>query len=233
MSILPKIEVPHYTMVVPSTNEKVTYRPYLVKEEKVLMIALESSDPEQISSAMEHIIEVCVDTDTSALTSYDVEYLFLKLRSVSVGAKIEMYRGCDECDFKKNLVIVDLDKIEVRNKKEQEELRIELTDNVIVDINYPKTSANIDRDVPAAELLINVVAHCIDTLHYGEETFSSKDIGIDEMQEFVENLNTQQFNKITKVLLNVPYVGLDLKYKCTECGHEHNLELKGLIDFFM
>ena len=144
MSILPKIEVPHYTMVVPSTNEKVTYRPYLVKEEKVLMIALESSDPEQISSAMEHIIEVCVDTDTSALTSYDVEYLFLKLRSVSVGAKIEMYRGCDECDFKKNLVIVDLDKIEVRNKKEQEELRIELTDNVIVDINYPKTSANID-----------------------------------------------------------------------------------------
>lgn len=234
MSILPKIEVPKYELTVPSTGQKITYRPYLVKEEKILLIALESTDAEQIRKAIVNIVEECTeDVDIKTLTGYDVEYIFVKLRAVSVGAKVELVRGCDKCDYKDNQFIVDLDKVEVKNAKSSDDLQIKLDDKLTVDIGYPKTTDKIEEHDVAADLLIAVVANSIDTIYYGEDTYSAKEVSKKELREFVEGFSTSHFNKITKVLLDGPYVGLTVNYTCKECGHEHTVELKGLIDFFM
>ncbi len=233
MSILPKIEVPSYTLTVPSTKKQVTYRPYLVKEEKILLIALESSDAAQIRQGMLDIIKTCTtNLDMESLNGSDAEYIFIKLRAVSVGAIVNLTRKCDECDAI-NDITIDLENAEIKNVKDTKELRIDLGDKLIIDINFPNTNDNITEGLSQTDVIIEAVANSIDTIYYGEETYTSKDASKADMIDFVENLNTAQFTQITTVLLDAPYLGMDISYTCKECGHKHDMELRGLIDFFM
>jgi ribosomal protein L44E len=236
MATLPRIDVPVYDMIIPSNGEKVKYRPYLVKEEKILMIALETADENQIEVAVLEIIEKCVKTkiNIQKLTSFDVEYIFLKLRSKSVGEKIKLKGKCQSCEESNNIDI-DLEKIHIKNEINEKDMRIDLGNSIIVDIHYPLISEKLTSKEKenSADAIINTVSKSIDTLYYGEDTYDMKTVPFQEVIDFVESLNTKQFQEITGVLSNGPYVSYDIKFKCKECGEDNDKELKGLIDFFI
>ena len=232
--MLPKIATPKYDMIVPSTGEKVTYRPYLIKEEKILMIALESEDDAQIERAILDILTACfvMKTKPSELTVFDVEYMFLMLRSVSVGETVQLTPKCTKCE-EPGEVSIDLSKVEVKGLKKGQELnkQIKLSDDLTVDMHYPRVGDAIQADT-GTDTILGTVAKCLDTIYYGEDTYNLVDSSEEEVVDFIENLNTHQFQKIAEILTEAPYVGKNLKWKCEECGEQNDIELKGLTDFF-
>ena len=232
--MLPKIATPKYDMIVPSTGEKVTYRPYLIKEERILMIALESQNENQIEQSILDILTTCFDlkTEASGLTVFDVEYMFMKLRSVSVGEKIKLAPKCESCE-EPGEVTVDLSEVKVQGLKEEQDLnkQIKLSDELTIDMHFPKVGDAVKADT-GTDTIIGTVAKCVDTIYYGEDTFNTADSSEEEVKEFIENLNTTQFQKIANVLQEVPYLGHNVKWTCKECDFKNDLELKGLINFF-
>ena len=232
--MLPKIATPKYDMIVPSTGEKVTYRPYLIKEEKILMMALESQEEKQIEQAILDMLKSCVDMKMKSedLTTFDVEYMFLKLRAVSVGETATILPPCESCE-KPGSVTINLNDVEVQGlKKFKNEMQVKLSDELTVDMHYPKMGDAIKAET-GTDTIIGTVSKCIDMIYYGEDTYNTKDSSDAEVQEFVENLNSNQFKAISKVLEDTPYVGETLKWTCKECGHKHSQELRGLTAFFI
>ena len=235
---LPKIATPSYEMKIPSLGKKVKYRPYLIKEEKILMIALESKDEKHIETAILNIIRDCVDgdMDTSLLTSFDIEYVFLKLRAKSVGEGVKLSLACaaEECE-EKTIVNVDLDAVTMKNSSNIGKLlRADLGDELIVDLHYPRISEKISKkdQKSDADSLIATVALSLDMIYYKEDSFSTKDVSFEETRDFIENLSSGQFQKVIELLGEGPYVSYDIKFNC-KCGHKNEHELKGLTDFFM
>jgi len=231
--MLPKIATSKYDMIVPSTGTQVTYRPYLIKEEKVLMIALESKSETQIEGAILHIIDSCVEGGTKKLnlTLFDVEYMFLMLRSKSVGEGVKLTPHCESCE-ETTEVTINLESCEVKNKSDKAEHQVKLSDELTVDVHFPRVGDSGEGKTES-DKIISTVSRCIETIYYGEEVYNTADSSKAELIEFVENLNNTQFQKIADILLAAPYVGHDINFKCSHCGHENVKELKGLIDFFM
>lgn len=235
MNILPKISVPKYRLDVPSTGKNVEYRPYLVKEEKVLLIAVASEDPNQIQDAIADIIKECCPSigDLHKLTTADIEYIFLMLRSISVGAKIDIIKVCEHCDSE-NDVQIDLTKIKIENDGNEKDLRVDVDQNFKIDLMYPTLSPILNSNEDDEQFaLITTVANCIETIYYGEDTYSMDGISVEEKVDFVGNLSSIQFSKLVAVLLNAPYVAYESKYKCKSCGEENDIYYTGLIDFFI
>ncbi|HIN40445.1 MAG TPA: hypothetical protein EYM84_09255 [Flavobacteriales bacterium] len=233
MNILPKIAVPSYTIQVPSTKKTVKFRPYLVKEEKILMIAIETEDQAQIQNALIEIIKECFDDieDPNQLTIYDMEYLFVKLRAKSVGESVEITRGCDHCEGSQD-VALNLDNITIENN-ENVDLRVVLQNDFIIDMRYPVVGDNIsDMDPEDPDTLLLTVGKCINKIFYGEDTFGVNGISDEELLEFIGNLSTTQFAKLVVILLDAPKVSLTHDYKCMHCEKENNLYYTGLLNFF-
>jgi len=235
--MLPRIAIPKYDMIVPSTGKSITYRPYVVKEEKLLLIALESEDEKQIESAISEVIEACLDNKikVSELTAFDIEFIFLTLRAQSVGEGIKLNVPCSnaECETK-NEFKVDLNKLEVKNNDfDEKDLQVKITDDVTLDLRWPTMGdRNIDATLSGTETIIHMAAKSIGTLYSGEEIIAMKDTPHDEIVDFVESLSSEQFNKIIEILLKTPYCSYDIKFTCRKCGEENERELKGLSDFF-
>lgn len=233
---LPKISVPKYTLKLPSTGEMIEYRPYLVKEEKLLMVALESQDQVQMIKAMGDIIHECTynKIDPNKHTMFDVEYVFTQLRSKSVGETSEISVKCTHCE-KQNKTVVDYNKIKVPLKSEDEML-IKLTEDISVKMRYPKVS-NI-MDILAQEgksqvelVFLSLVAH-IETIFMGDETYHSDDYKLEELVDFLENFNTEQFSKIRDYVADAPMVSLDVNFTCKDCGKDNEVVLAGTNNFF-
>jgi hypothetical protein len=233
MTTLPTLSLPEYSLNIPSSGETVTYRPYLVKEEKVLRIALESTDDDQIRASILAIVETCFKLPKSIkhYTSFDVEHMFIKLRSVSVGEKVDLIHTCESCEAE-TIVALDLDKVTIENLDRANNLTVQILDNLNIELSYPNAEhlgmAQVDADN-----IINMVSSCIKFIHYGDDTFDTRDSKKDEVINFVENLSSGQFQQLAEILLDVPYSSYNEDHVCTKCGHKNNINYTGLIHFFI
>lgn len=232
---LPIMTAPRYPVTLPSTGDKYTMRPYLVKEEKALLIALESQDPEQITLAVRNIISACIDEDIDVndLTVFDVEKLFLELRSISVGESISISGKCTECDEGTPLNI-DIKDIELTGLN-KDAMVIQLGNDVGLTMKYPTLSTinSITHDVSSVEGVMELIIGCIDTIYDADNVYDAKDEGQTAVETFVESLNSKQFSKIQEFFSQTPGLTYDIEFKCEKCQHENKLALRGLQSFFI
>ena len=232
---LPELNTARYQVNIPSTGQTVAYRPYLVKEEKILMMAMESNDTKVIMKTTTDVIKTCIydDIDVDNLTMFDIESLFLALRSKSVGEKIDLKMKCDGCEHG-NEVQVDFEDIKppVIN---HEEKKVMLTDAVGVMLKYPSVK-DIDRlsnmGSDEFESAMAMVIACIDTIFDEEGVYNCKDEPRESVEGFLNNLSSGQFKKISSYFEKIPTLTHDIEYKCIKCGKENEIELKGLQSFF-
>ena len=236
--MLPIIATPKYDMIVPSTGETVTYRPYVVKEEKILLIALESEDDLAIEKAVMNIIKACVESPIKidGLTSFDIEFMFITLRSKSVGEGIKLGLKCEEEDCNGSQEIqLDLDKITVSNLESKLDKHIKLTDDISLDMRWLRANDKLTeaQRKTQTDSIIHSAAKAIETIYSGEEIFTIKDTPHKEVVAFIESLSTDQFAQILEFMEASPTLTYDLSYKCKTCGHENERKLRGLVDFFI
>ena len=233
--MLPILATPKYDMIVPSTGKSVTYRPYVVKEEKLLLIAMESKDEVQIEKAVINIIKECVEADIDIinLTSFDLEYLFVTLRSKSVGEGIKITPKCQHCE-EVNEVNIDLEKITVANLEDAVDRHVKLTDDISVDLRWQtlKDRDKFDKKAGTTDTIINMVVSSLETIYSGEEIYSIADTQKKEVVDFVESLSSDQFQSLAEVIAKAPYLSYDVNFDCKECNENNIIELKGLVDFF-
>ena len=232
---LPKLNTPTYELVLPSTGEKVKYRPFLVKEQKVLLIALESQDNKQILSSIVDTISSCIDEDIdlSSLTTFDVEYMFTRIRAKSVGETSKIIVKCSECEAD-NEHEVQLDQItlDVPDKIQN----IQLNDKYTLKLKYPMyshmTKADLSENASSSETLYHLTIGCLDSLQSEEENFSFKDETKKDTEDFLDSLTSDQFNMIMEFVNTVPSLSHDIKFTCTSCNQDNTYTLRGINDFF-
>jgi hypothetical protein len=233
--MLPKLVTPKYEMIVPSTGETVTYRPYVVREEKILLIAIESRSEIAVEKAVTEIIKTCVESpiDIKKLTTFDIEFMFITLRSKSVGEGVKINPPCDHCE-ERNEHKIDLEKVTVKNLEDAIDKHIKLTDDISLDLRWQTLDDRLkesERETET-ETMINTIAHSIETIYSGEEIFAAKDVKLKEIINFVESLNSDQFVEVCEVLGKAPALNYKMEFECEHCGEKNERELKGLIDFF-
>jgi hypothetical protein len=233
--MLPILATPKYDMIVPSTGEAITYRPYVVREEKILLIAMESNDENQIEQAVIDVIQSCVESPINIdnLTTFDVEFIFVTLRSKSVGEGIKLSPKCEHCE-ETNEVKINLEEVKVTNLENKVDKHIKLTDDISIDLKWHtmKDRQKELRNDSETQTVINMIVASLETIYSGEDIHVVKDATDKEVREFVESLNTDQFNEIVEVLSNVPYLSYNMDYDCEKCGKENSISLNGLTDFF-
>mgnify|MGYP003646634579 CR=1 FL=1 len=231
---LPKInEHPNYELTIPSTKQKIKYRPFLVKEQKVLLIAMESQDQSQMLNAIVNTIDACVTEDirTSALATFDVEYIFTQIRSKSAGESAKVAIKCAECE-KDTEVSVEIDNIEVDTSINKE---IKLNDDFTLNMRYPKWSSMIDIDANQETLtdaLYTLALCCLDTIASEEELINFDDESEEEKNTFLENLTGNQFKLVMDFVNNLPKLTKDIEFNCGSCDHANTVTLSGMNDFF-
>ena len=233
--MLPKLVTPKYDMIVPSTGESITYRPYVVREEKILLIAIESRSEIAVEKAVTDIIKACVETpiNIKELTTFDIEMLFITLRSKSVGEGVKINPPCDHCE-ERNEHKIDLEAIKIKNLEDAVDKHIKLTDDISLDLRWQTIDDRLSeaQRKTETETIINTIAHSIETIYSGEEIFAAKDAKMKEIVDFVESLSADQFVEIVEVLGKAPKLNYKMEFVCKECGEKNERELNGLIDFF-
>ena len=236
---LPKIATPTYSMVLPSTEKEISYRPFLVKEEKLLVLALESEDTKQITTAIKAVIKSCIQTKgikVELLPTFDIEYLFLNIRGKSVGESLDVNIICPD-DGKTNVpVTIDLDDIKVV-KTEGHSNKVELDKTLMMELKYPSLDEfiknNFDfKDENAMEQSFKLIASSIDKIYNEEEVWVAADCTKKEINEFLESMNSQQFKKIEEFFTTMPKLSHTIKVTNPNTKVESEVVLEGLASFF-
>ena len=234
---LPKIDVPIYELTVPSTDEKIKYRPFLVKEEKLLLIAMESGENSDILRAVKDIVDSCTFNKMKIgnMPMFDVEYIFLQIRSKAVGEVSTLRVLCLDDMKTYAKVEVDLNEIEVR-VTDAHTNKIELSDEMGVIMKYPTVDSFVENkidDISPANML-DVIVACIDKIYdkKGEEVFDAKDSTKKELVDFVEQMNTTQFADVQKFFDTMPSLTHEITVKNPKTKKESKVTLNGLNDFF-
>lgn len=235
---LPTNVAPTYTLTIPSTKKQVKYRPFVVRDEKALLIAQQSEDVGVMLDTVKAVIKSCVvDTiDVDVLASFDVEYIFTQLRAVSVGEVVELIFQCDDCTDEKAraLVNVDLRKLQV-NIPEGHTNKIQLFDDVGVVLKYPtvETIKKLETDDGTdIDIIFDIVIDCIDYIYTSDEIFYAKEQTKEELTDFINNLSPDQFEKIQTFFKTMPTLRQDITYTCPVCNKVHNKYMEGLSSFF-
>ena len=234
---LPKLEVPIYELTVPSTDEKIKYRPFLIKEEKILLIAMESGANEDVIQAVKQIVSECTFNTLKLgnMPMFDVEYIFLQIRSKSVGEVSKLKILCRDDGETYANVEVDLTEIEVQVNDDHTN-KIELTDEMGVIMKYPTidsfSTAGISDITP--ENMLDVIVACIDKIYdkKGEEVYDSKDSSKKELMDFVEQMNTTQFQDVQAFFDSMPKLRHEITVVNPKTKKENIVALSGLNDFF-
>lgn len=233
---LPRInETPKYDMIVPSTQEKVRFRPFLVKEEKVLMMAMESNDTNQMLNSIVDTLDACVEhgVEKDKLTTFDVEYMFTKLRAKSVGETSKVGVKCTECQ-ESNEISINVEKIEIDIP--QLEKMVDLGEGIVVEMKWPTYSElirmNPDDVGGSTEQVFAILRASLAAVHTNDERIDLKDETPEDIQSFIESMNREQFEKIQTFVQNMPTLSHDIKFKCESCGHNNDLKLEGMQSFF-
>ena len=245
---LPTIAVPEYTLTIPSTKKEVKYRPFLVKEEKILLLAMESEKTEEIITATKTIIENCVygDFDVNEMPTFDIEYIFLQLRGKAKGEVLDLKYKCPKCE-EEIPININIDDIKVIQQDKKHTKDIKITEELGVMMKYPnlslQTKITQEENKPEVERLFETMIACIDYIYDKETTYPSKDHTQKEMTDFLESLTDNHFQKIAKFFETAPAlkhkVELHCKHKVKgkgkekkECGYKEQITLEGLNSFF-
>ena len=234
---LPKLEVPIYELTVPSTDEKIKYRPFLIKEEKILLIAMESGANEDVIQAVKQIVSECTFNTLKLgdMPMFDVEYIFLQIRSKSVGEVSKLKILCKDDGKTYANVEVDLTEIEVQVNDDHTN-KIELTDEMGVIMRYPTIDSFSTAGISdiTADNMLDVIVACIDKIYdkKGEEVYDSKDSSKKELMDFVEQMNTQQFQDVQAFFDSMPKLRHEITVVNPKTKVENIVALSGLNDFF-
>lgn len=235
---LPKISTPTFELELPSTGETITYRPFLVKEEKVLLFALESEDTKQISNAVKTVIKNCISTKgikVEELPTFDIEYLFLNIRGKSVGEELEVNLICPDDGQTPVPVTINVEDIEIQ-KEEGHSTQIKVTDEVMLEMKYPSLNQFIKQNFQVegndAEKSFDMIASCVSQIFTEEEVWTAEDCTKKEIIEFLEQMNSTQFRKIEKFFATMPKLSHTVKVKNPKTGVESEVVLEGLASFF-
>lgn len=225
-----------YEMVIPSSDKVVTYRPYLVKEEKLLLAAFESQDQKQAMRVMIDTVAACVneEIDTNDLATFDVEYMFTQIRSKSVGESVDLKFKCEaiDCDIGTE-VKVNLNDVKVEKDDSVSNI-VELTDDISIELRYPTYDAfvrNFREGVTEAEFGFQMIEDCIVAIRTEDEQYLAKDVSQKELSDFIESMTNKQFEMVSAFLKTAPSMKKEVEFTC-ECGHENKVTLEGLQDFF-
>jgi hypothetical protein len=238
---LPIMSTPTYTMTVPSTEQTIRYRPFLVKEEKALLIAQQSEEMITMVQTLKGVVKSCIldEIDIEKLATFDLEYMFVQIRGKSVGETIDLVFPCDEDHGEQNAkatskVTIDLNTLVVE-KEEGHTNKIDLFDSVGVVMKYPtidvlKKLEGIQND--DLDKIFDIVALSIDFIYDGDQIYYAKEQTHAELLQFVNNLNSQQFLKVQNFFVTMPKIKKEIQYDCPVCNKHHVKMLEGLQSFF-
>ena len=236
---LPKISTPTYELEIPSTGKKIKYRPFLVKEEKVLIIAMESEDNKQIANAVKDVISSCVITrgvKIDQLSTFDIEYLFLNIRGKSVGEEVEVMITCPDDNLTQVPTVINLDDIKVEiNKNHSRD--ITLSDDLTLRMKYPSMTEFIKSNFNSGEEIdvndtFDLICSCIEQVYNEEESWNASDCTKKELRDFLEQLSSKQFKEIETFFETMPKLRHELTIKNPNTGVESDVVLEGLAAFF-
>ena len=233
---LPKINVPEYSLVVPSTDEEIKFRPFLVKEEKLLLMAQETGDEQALYNAIKNLIQNCCfeKIDTDALPLFDIEYIFLNIRAKSVDEVADVMVICPDDGETEVSVKVDLTKVQVQMDKKHN-ARIQLTDDIGILMSYPNLAAILaekNDDLSNAEKMFNMISECMFQIWHGEETFDAMDYSEKDKKDFLESLNHEQFEKIQQFFETMPQLKHEEEVTNPKTGVKSKVTLEGMNSFF-
>jgi len=238
---LPKIDSPIYELTLPMSKKQVRFRPFLVKEQRNLMMAMESNEKSTIEKNIKQVLHNCTLTeniDIDNLPIIDIEYYFIQLRARSVGEVVDNKYRCENpvdgnpCG---NLMEVKMNLLEIQiTESEKDNSEIQITDKIMIKLGYPKFSALDtvkDSESPsdmAFEMILNSVEHIFD----GEQFYYANETSKEELTEFIESLNQEQFSRIEEFFDNLPTLNKKVEIDCSKCGFHHSIEVEGLENFF-
>lgn len=239
---LPKISTPVYELTLPSTGKTVKYRPFLVKEEKVLILALESQDVKQITLAIKSVLKDCIQTrgvKVEDLPSFDIEYIFLNVRGKSIGESIDLIVTCSDDGVTQVPVKVFVDEIQVEKSKDHDP-EIRLDDKIVLKMKYPSLDQFIknnfdfksNESISTIEKSFEIISDCIEMVFTEEEAWAAKDCTKKELIEFIESMNSDQFKKIERFFETMPKLSHTFKVKNPKTKVENEVTLEGLTSFF-
>ena len=237
---LPKINTPTYELVLPSNGKKIKYRPFLVREEKILIMAMESEDMKQITDAIVQILSDCIltkDIKVESLATFDIEYLFLNVRAKSVGETVEVNITCPDDGETRVEMSIDIDSIKVQKNKSHKNI-IKLDDDLSMKLKYPSLEQFVENNFETAEAnsevgqSLSMITSCVEMIYNAEESWEASDYSKKELDEFIEQLNTKQFKEIEKFFTTMPKLSHTISVKNPNTGVESEVVLEGLASFF-
>lgn len=223
-------DTPQYTMTIPSSGRNIRFRPYLVKEEKILLIAAQSQDVKSMMNTIVDTIMSCTNNEINRneLTTFDVEYMFLKIRSKSVGENAEVGVKCNLCESS-NKVHIDLEAIECESIEVDNIVRI--TEDISIEMKWPSYSA-IDYVDDETELGFRILSQCMKTVITPNGRMELEDETNESIRTFLESMTKEQFESVSSHIEHMPQVTTDIDFICDKCGEPNNIEVKGMQAFF-
>ena len=236
---LPTISTPTYELTLPSSNRKIKYRPFLVKEEKILILAMESQDTKQIARAVKDVISKCIlskGIKVDRLSTFDIEYLFLNIRGKSVGEQIEVMVTCPDDEKTQVPMSINIDSIKVQ-KDDDHSIDIKLDDVYTLRMKYPSLTEFIKNNFSAIDEMsvddtFDLIASCIDQVYSEEESWASEECTKKELSDFVESLNSSQFKLVENFFVTMPKLSHTLKVTNPNTKVESEVKIEGLQSFF-
>lgn len=238
---LPTIATPSYELTLPSTGKKIKYRPFLVKEEKILILALESQDQSEITNAVKDVLKKCILTrgiKVEELPTFDIEYVFLNIRAKSIGESIKIIVTCSDDGVTQVPVTIYVDEIEVK-KPEGHTTDIKLDDKMTLRMKYPSLNQFIENNFETSltpEATVNkafkVIADCMETIFTEEDAWDVKDYTSKERLEFIEQLNSKQYKEVEKFFATMPKLTHSFEVENPNTKVKNTITLEGLADFF-
>jgi glutamyl/glutaminyl-tRNA synthetase len=237
---LPKINTPTYELVLPSNGKKIKYRPFLVREEKILIMAMESEDMKQITDSIVQILGDCIltkDIKVESLATFDIEFLFLNVRAKSVGETVEVNITCPDDGETKVEMEIAIDDIKVQKTRGHKNI-IKLDDELMLKLKYPSLDQFIESNFETSgqtsdvSQSLSMITSCVDVIYNEEESWEAADCTKKELDEFIEQLNTKQFKEVEKFFTTMPKLSHKIKVKNPNTGVESEVVLEGLASFF-
>ena len=235
---LPMNRTPTFNLTIPSTGKQINYRPFLIKDEKALMIAQQSEDPQVMFDTLKDVIKSCIKDEVNVddFAIFDIEYIFTQIRAKSVGERVELFLKCDTCEDDKAVAQVNLDLTQLQVEKDPNHTnKIDLYDDVGMILKYPSLELltkleNLDSN--NVEQMFEIVVDCIDSIYTSTEVFHAKEQDRNELRDFLNNMSPDQFVKVQTFFETMPKLKKEISYNCPVCRKKHDKVLEGLQSFF-